>query len=101
MRFYRVVYCNSQKGTEYGWFLSKREARAEARKFLRAFHADPGASIKIQAVDISGTRQGVHTALQKFASASHTTTNSTERSWHAPGILSPAPGAGFRPQTPD
>ena len=58
MRFYRVVYYNSQKGTVYGWFLSKREARAEARKFLRAFHADPGASIKVEAVDIPGYAGG-------------------------------------------
>jgi hypothetical protein len=68
MRFYRVVYYNSQKGTVYGWFLSKREARAAARKFLRAFHADPGASIKIEAVDIPDSREGVHAALQEFAS---------------------------------
>ena len=68
MRFYRVVYYNSQKRTVYDWFLSKREARAEARKFLRAFQADPDASIKVQAVDIPATRQGVRAALQKFAS---------------------------------
>ena len=55
MRFYRVVYYNSQKRTVYDWFLSKREARAEARKFLRAFQADPDASIKVQAVDIPAT----------------------------------------------
>jgi hypothetical protein len=71
MRFYRVVYYNSQKGTGYGWFLLKREARARAQKFLREFHADPGASIKVEVVDIPGTRQGVHAALQKFASNKH------------------------------
>ncbi len=70
MRIYRVVYYNSQKGTAYGWFLLKREARAEAKKFLRAFHADPDASIKIQAVDIPATRKGIRAALQKFASHS-------------------------------
>ena len=68
MRIYRVVYCNSQKGTVYGWFLLKREARAEARKFLREFRGDPGVSIKVQVVDIPGTRQGVVAALRKFAS---------------------------------
>jgi hypothetical protein len=68
MRIYRVVYYNSQKGTAYGWFLLKREARAAAKKFLQAFHADPDASIKIQAVDIPGNRQGIRAALQKFAS---------------------------------
>ncbi len=68
MRFYRVVYYNSQKGTAYGWFLLKREARAEAKKFLRAFQADPDASIKIQAVDIPVTRKGIQAALREFTS---------------------------------
>ena len=67
MRFYRVVYHDSEKGTAYGWFLLKREANAGARKFLRAFHADRDARAKVEPVDIAVSGPGVLAALQKFA----------------------------------
>ena len=99
MRFYRVVYYNSQKGTLYGWFLSKREARAAARKFLRAFHADPGASIK-ERPWTSRVRGRVYTPLCRSLPQT-TTTNSTGRSWQAPDPSSAPPSAGFSPVEPD